>query len=239
MWGRKTVALILPTEENQNFLLETISEFDATGYIDEIIVVGGDMGDKKEEKLRENRAKFIRINKFMQGTALRAGIKNTKADLLVIAEATGAFVGKDVLKLLAYSDDFDMVFGSRTHLPLIEKKSTMTFPRRIINVIFGKLISLLFMTYPLTDVACTLRLTNKKGWRKVSKDCKSEGEMFIVEWLINAAKNKVRFMEIPINFKTPPGKSVYSESYLPLTRKGLIIFFYIWKIWLIQIISKR
>jgi glycosyltransferase involved in cell wall biosynthesis len=238
MWGRKTVALILPTSSN-SLLFDVIEEFDSTGFIDEIIVVGGDIGVENESKIAESRAKFIRINKFNQGIALSTGIKDTKADLIIIAETNGAFKGKDVPKLLAYSDDFDMVFCSRTHVPLLEKKSNMTFPRRIVNVLFGKLINLLFLSSRLTDVACTLRLTSRNGWKKISEECKVDNEMFIVDWLLSAVKNKVRFIEIPVNFKTPKGQSTYAESYLSLAGQALLIFLKIWKVWVAFIQSPK
>lgn len=239
MWGRKTVAAIFPVSETKKYLIDSIEKFDATGYIDEVIVVSGDLDNDLREQIKENRAKLIQIDQFSQGQAIRTGINSTKADLMIIVEPNDAFAANDVAKLLAYSDDFDTVFGSRVYVPLIEGNSKMHLPRRLANSFLGKLISLLFLSQPITDIGCVLRLTNRKGWNKVDKDCHSNGEMFIVEWLLSSVKNKVRFMEIPINFNTPKGESTYSSSYLGLGVKGLLITLYIGKFWFSYLLNEK
>lgn len=233
MWGRKTVSSIFPISNDDKSVIGVINEFDATGYIDEIIVVGHNPDSLLEEELKKARIKFIRQSNLGLGNAIKTGIKETKADLIITVEANGSYKGKDVLKLLAYSDDFDTVFGSRTHLPLIQQGSGMIFLRRLINTLLGRLISLLFVTYPLTDVGCGLRLTNQKGWNQVSKQLLSDDWLFWAEWVIKAAKNKVRFQEIPVNFRRP-GKNSIKFSFMEQTRRGFIIFFNILRVWMLQ-----
>ncbi len=234
MWGKKTVAIIFPTYREKKSIFQSIQEFDASGYIDEIIVVDNNAEDGTADEVKKTRAKLIKESRQGYGRAIRTGIENTKADLLIISEPDRTFDGRDVPKLLAYSDDFDTVFGSRTHVPLVEKKSGMTFLRRILDVLFGKLISLLFLCPPFTDVGCTLRITNRKGWQKVVKECKSNDAMFATEWLLVAAKNNVRFIEIPVNFRARIGKSTLTETFFDQTKWGLIIFIFIWKTWFIH-----
>jgi len=226
MWGKKTVSLIVPVSKGKNSLVEVIQDFDSTGYVDEIVVVS-DQKTEEDYKIR-TRARYLVQKKSGFGIAIKEGIKSTKSDLLIITEPNGSFKGKDILKLLSYSDDFDTVFGSRTHLPLIQRGSGMTFARRIIDDIFGKIITFLFFSPPLTDVGCTLRLTNRKGWNKVSKECKAPSEMFLTEWLIVAAKNKVRFVEVPVNFSAPLGLFP-KNSYLHHSLRAIKIFSFILK----------
>lgn len=239
MWGRKTVAVIFPTYREKKSIFNSIQEFDSTGYVDEIIVVDNNAEEGTEEEVKKTRAKLIKETKQGYGQAIRTGMSQTKADLLIIAEPDGTFNGKDVLKLLAYSDNFDTVFGSRTHVPLIQKRSEMTFARRILDVLLGKLISLLFLCPPLTDVGCTLRITNQKGWQKVASECKSNGPMFATEWLLVAAKNKVNFIEIPINFRSRIGKSTLTATFNNQAVWGIRIFFYIWKVWIYHCFNKK
>ena len=235
MWLKKTVAAIVPASQNKDSIFKVIQELDATGYIDEIVVVDNNVDTETLKQIKKTRARFVGQRKYGVGRSIRAGIKNTKADLIIITDPDGTYRGADISKLLAYSEDFDSVFGSRTHVPLIGKGSGMTFARRIIDDFFGKMVSLLFLSSPLTDVGCILRLTNRKGWGKVAKECTSDSEMFFAQWLIGAAKNKVRFIEIPVNFtasKTFDGK----ESTFYLAVRGLQIFFYMFKTWLNYVI---
>jgi len=232
MWGKKTVAVIIPASQKNGQIFNVIQDFDSTGYVDEILIVGNNGKKVVQNEIKQTRAKYISQKRPGFGIGIREGINKTKADLLIITELNGSFKGKDILKLLSYSDDFDMVFGSRTHLPLIQKGSGMNFARRIVDDLFGKLISFLFLGPPLTDVGCTFRLTNRNGWKKISSECHSKDEMFITEWLVAAVKNKVRFIEIPVHFNMPR-RSFHPNSFLYHSKRGIKIFFYIWKIWLL------
>lgn len=237
MWLKKTVAVIIPVAKNAISIFNVIQELDATGHVDEIMVVDNGVDVDTLKQIKKTHARFVKLKKYGFGRAIKAGIKSTKADLIVITEPSGAFKAEDISKLLSYSDDFDTVFGSRTHVPLISKGSGMTFSRRLVDDLFGKMISVLFLSSNLTDVGCTLRLTNRKGWKSVAKECKSSNEIFLTQWLIAAAKNKVRFIETPVNFAAPkiPQKN---DSFLYLAIRGLIIFYYIFKARFICITSK-
>ena len=232
MWGRKTVAVIFPTYKEKKSIFESIREFDSTGYVDEIVVVNNNAEEGTDEEVKKTRAKLIYETKQGYGNAIRTGINNTKADLIIISEPDGTFVGNDVLKLLAYSDNFDTVFGSRTHVHLIDKDSEMTLIRRIMDFLVGKFINLIFFSSRLTDVGCTLRLTDRKGWKQVASECKSEGAMFATEWLLVAVKNKVKFIEIPINFRKRVGKSSLTASFRDQAKWGILIFLYVIKVWI-------
>lgn len=239
MWSKKTVAVIFPTYRERESIKDSIREFDSTGYVDELIVVDNNAERGTKSEVRKTRARIIDEPRQGYGRAIRTGIENTKADLLIISEPDGTFDGKDALKLLTYSDDFDMVFGSRTHVPLIQSGSEMTMLRRWADVFWGKLMSFLFLSPPFTDVGCTLRLTNRRGWNKVKSECKSDGPMFATEWQLVAAKNKVRFIEIPINFRARVGKSSLTFGFWKQASWGIKIFFYIWKAWLYARFGKR
>lgn len=240
MWKKQTVAVIFPTYREKDSIFDAIEEFDSSGYVDEIIVVDNNAQEGTEEEVKKTRAKLVKEKRQGYGRAIRTGIEHTKADLLIIAEPDGTFDGRDVTKLLAYSDDFDTVFGTRTHVSLIEDKSEMTFLRRILDYVYGRLINVLFMTSArLTDVGCTLRLTNRKGWNKVKSECKSNGSIFATEWELVAAKNKVRFIEIPINFRARVGISSVTDKFYKQAKWAIIMFFYIWKVWFYSKLGKK
>lgn len=239
MWNKQSVALIFPTYREKKSIFKAIQDFDSTGYIDEIIVVDNNAQEGTQAEVKKTRAILIKETRQGYGRAIRTGINNTKADLIIIAEPDGTFIGKDVIKLLAYSEDFDTIFGSRTHISLLDKNSEMGVLRRILDYAFGRMINLLFMCSRLTDVGCTLRLTNRKGWNLVTKECKSDNAMFATEWLLVAAKNGVRFIEIPINFKARVGRSSLTATFFDQAKWGTLIFLYIWKVWIYKKLDKR
>ena len=65
-------------------------------------------------------------------------------------EADGTYTPDDVHKLLAYSDDFDVVCGTRTASLLIRAGAEMSFFTRYPNVLYAKAIEVLFNTANLT-----------------------------------------------------------------------------------------
>ncbi len=238
MWSRKTVAVIFPTYREKKTLFSVIQEFDSTGYVDEIIVVDNNAEEGTESEVKRTRARFIKEPREGYGRAIKTGVKNTKADLVIFADPDGTYDGKDVVKLLAYSDDFDAVFGSRTHVPLIGKKSDMTFSRRVLDVFCGKLITLLFLTNPLSDVICTLSLYSNKSLKKQVDKVKTDGHLFTTELLLSTVKRGIRFIEIPIHYRARVGVHRYTGNFLKQAYWGVKVFFLIINTWISNFLSK-
>lgn len=232
MWVNKKVAVIFPTYKEKDSIYNSIREFDSSGCVDEIIVVDNNAEPGTREEVVKTRAKLVKELKQGYGWAIRKGLRSTDADLFIIAEPDGTFDGRDVIKLLSYSEDFEMVFGSRTHLPLVQKGSDMTLIKRIGDVLLGKLATVLFNCSPLTDMGCTLRITTREGWHKIKNACRAADGIFATEWLCVAAKNKIKFMEIPVNFRARVGKSAASGTSMGKVVWGIRKLFYILKIWL-------
>lgn len=238
MWSRKTVAVIFPTYREKKTLFSVIQEFDSTGYVDEIIVVDNNAEEGTESQVKRTRARIIKEPREGYGRAIKTGVKNTKADLVIFADPDGTYDGKDVVKLLAYSDDFDAVFGSRTHVPLIGKKSDMTFFRRVLDVFCGKLITLLFLTNPLSDVICTLGLYSSKSLKKQIDNVKTDGHLFTTELLLSIVKGGISFIEIPINYKARVGVHRYTGNFLKQAYWGIKVFLLIINTWISNFLSK-
>ena len=59
------------------------------------------------------------------GYAIRRGLREATGDYIVISEPDGTFLGRDTFKLLAYVDDFDVVYGSRTARTFIWRGANM------------------------------------------------------------------------------------------------------------------
>lgn len=240
MWKGKKVAVVFPTYREKDSIRAAIESFDSSGYVDEIIVVDNNAEKGTREEVSKTRAVLVFEKKQGYGHAIRKGIKTAKSDFIIIAEPDGSFDGRDVLKLLAYSDDFETVFGSRTHVPLVQKGSDMTLYKRIGDVLLGRLVTFLFLGPPLTDLGCTLRITTRKGWRIVAKECKAADGMFATEWVLAAAKNKIKFMEIPINYKARVGKSLFvSRQLTEGTLYGIRKFICVWKFWIYARLGKK
>ena len=76
----------------------------------------------------------------------------------MLAEPDGTFLPEDILKLLVYSSECDVVFGTRTTRELIWDGANMVRFLRWGNWAVAKLIEALYNTSHLSDVGCTYRL---------------------------------------------------------------------------------
>ncbi len=54
-----------------------------------------------------------------------------------------------------------------------------------------------------------------------------------------AAKNKVKYIEIPVNFRKRVGKSSITATFQDQAKWAICIFFYIWKVWIYKLLDKK
>ena len=100
-----------------------------------MVVVDNNSRDRTaEEAARDHRRGWCSETAQGYGHALRRGLREARGDLVILAEPDGTFVGRDVLKLLAYADDFDMVCGTRTTRELIWAQANMGWFLRVGNL---------------------------------------------------------------------------------------------------------
>ena len=88
---------------------EAIRGYFDTGYIDEVIVVNNNAASGTKEIVEKTNAKQIFEKKQGYGYAIRRGIDEIRSDLIVISEPDNTFCAADIIKLLAYADDYDAV----------------------------------------------------------------------------------------------------------------------------------
>ena len=163
------------------------------------------------------------------GHALRRGLRDASGDLVILAEPDGTFVGRDVLKLLAYADDFDMVCGTRTTRELIWTQANMGWFLRVGNLVVAKFLQVLFGGPSLTDCGCTLRLTHKAAVAQLLDDLTVGGSHFLPEMVILALKRGLRVIEVPVNYRGRVGESKITGTLKGTLRTGVAMIVLILK----------
>src|SRR5665811_1657130 len=114
MWNGKTVSVIFPTYNEKDSIRACTLEYLGTGLVDEVIVVNNNAAPGTSEEIAGTGAREIYEGTQGYGYALLRGIDACTADLIILSEPDGTFSGKDVVKLLAFSEDLPVVFGTRT-----------------------------------------------------------------------------------------------------------------------------
>lgn len=207
MWRDKKVSVVFPTYNEKESIYSAILDFFASGYVDEVIVVNNNAVSGTDEEVKKTAAKLVYEKRQGYGYAIWRGFKEATGDIIIISEPDGTFEGRDVVKLLAYSDDFPVVFGTRTTSILIWSGANMGWLLRVGNILVAKLIEFLFNTTTLTDVGCTMKLFKREMIKRIESQFTVGGSHFGPELILLAILNGMRFIEIPINYKKRVGVS--------------------------------
>jgi glycosyltransferase involved in cell wall biosynthesis len=220
MYGAARVSLILPAYNEERSIRTAVDDFFATGVVDEVIVVDNNSRDGTAAQVRLTPARLVHEAAQGYGHALRRGLREATGDLVVMAEPDGTFVARDILKLLAYADDFDMVCGTRTTRELIWEQANMGWFLRVGNWTVAKMIQLLYGGPSLTDCGCTLRLTRRAALDDMLDELTVGGSHFLPEMVIVALKRRLRVIEVPVNYRARIGESKITGTLKGTLRTG-------------------
>jgi glycosyltransferase involved in cell wall biosynthesis len=220
MHGSKTVTVVFPAYNEEPYIRSAIDDFFVPDVVDEVVVVDNNSRDRTAQIASETRARVVRETRQGYGFALRRGLQEAIGDIVILAEPDGTFLGRDVLKLLAYADDFDMVCGTRTTRELMWEQANMGWGLRVGNWIVAKMIQLLYGGPSLSDCGCTLRLTHRHAIERIRDDLTVGGSHFLPEMVILALKRRLKVIEIPVNYRGRVGESKITGSLSGTLRTG-------------------
>jgi len=213
MWRAETVAVIFPTYNEKDSIRAAVEDYFATGYVDEVLVINNNAAPGTSEELRGSGAREIFETRQGYGHALRRGLEECTADLVILSEPDGTFSGHDVLKLLAYCDDKPVVFGTRTSPEFIWDGANMGRFLRWGNWAVAKMTELLFNTTILTDMGCTHRLLRREAVELIRPHLTIGGSHFGPQILMEVVAHGIPFVEIPLNYRSRVGQSSVTGSF--------------------------
>jgi len=155
------------------------------------------------------------------GAAMRRGFREAKGDLIMVAEPDGTFRGHDAVKMLAYSDDFEVVYGTRTVKELIWKGANMGLFLKWGNYWVAKLMEFLFNSTSLTDVGCTLRCMRREALLDLQPHFTIDGSFFGPQMMVLSILMKMKMIQIPVNYTKRIGHSSVTGNKWVAFRLGL------------------
>ena len=207
MWKGKSVSVVLPTYNEKDSIAQHINDFFSTGVVDEVIAVNNNAVAGTDSAVLTTDAKIVHEPRQGYGFSIRRGLKESSGDLIVISEPDGTFVANDIVKLLAYTDDFSIVFGSRTLYTMIWKGANMGAFLRHGNFFVAKMIEVFFNTTTLSDVGCTFRLLDRQSLDILTPAFTIGESHFGLEMMLIAIEKQIRFIQIPVNYQKRVGVS--------------------------------
>lgn len=220
MFGNKRVSVVFPAYNEEENIRQAIQDFLGTGVVDEVVVVNNNSRDRTVEEASKTDARIVTESKQGYGFALQRGMQEATGDLIILAEPDGTFIGRDVFKLLAYADDFDMVCGTRTTRELIWEGANMGWFLRFGNWAVAKMLQLLYNGPSLSDCGCTLRLIRREALAEIQDKFTVGKSHFLPEMVILALRHRLRVIEVPVNYRTRVGESKITGNLKGVLRTG-------------------
>jgi glycosyltransferase involved in cell wall biosynthesis len=221
MWKGKKVSVVFSTYNEKDSVRNFIKALFEVKYVDEVIAIDNNAAKGTKEEILKTKAKYFLETKQGFGHGYQRALKESTGDLIIMSEPDGTFSANDLLKLLAYSDDFDVVFGTRTTNALIGEGANMGFFMKWANVFYGKMIEAIFNTTHISDVGCTYRLIKRKPYAKIKNKFVVGGNEFNLDMMLQIIRNNIKFIEIPVGYKKRVGKSSVTGSRIKTARVAL------------------
>lgn len=221
MWMDKTVSVVLMTYAERDSIREVIEGFSATGVVDEVLVVNNNAEEGTREEVEKTDARQVFEPKQGYGNAIRRGLRESTGDLVVLAEPDGTFLPSDIIKLLAFSGECEIVLGTRTTRELIWEGANMDWFLRWGNWAVAKFVEASFNTSHLSDIGCTYRLVSRDVADRFAEEMTVAGSHAGPEMLMLTIRSGITFVEVPVNYLPRVGTSSVTGDRMTAFRLGL------------------
>ena len=226
MWKNKSISVVLPTYNERDSIARDINNFFETGYVDEVIVVNNNAVEGTDEEVAKTHSRLVYEPKQGYGYAIQKGLREASGDLIVISEPDGTFTARDIVKLLSYTDDFSIVYGSRTLNTMIWEGANMGWFLRYGNYFVAKLIEVFFNTTTLSDVGCTFRLLDRKSVETLLPHFTVGESHFGLEMILLSIEKRIRFIQIPVNYQKRVGTSSVTGNKIKALTLGMTMIWF-------------
>jgi glycosyltransferase involved in cell wall biosynthesis len=221
MYKNQKVSVVFSTYNEKETIRKEINDCFATGVVDEVIVVNNNATPGTTEEVRKTKAKLFFEKRQGYGFGYRRALHEATGDIIIMSEPDGTFRHSDIHKLLNYSDEFDVVFGTRTTQATIMEGANMGLFLKWGNWFVSKLIEFLFNTTHLSDVGCTMRLIKRPQLKRIEKKFTVGSSHFGPEFTLLVVLNKIKFIEVPIHYGERVGESMGTRNKVNAFKLGL------------------
>jgi glycosyltransferase involved in cell wall biosynthesis len=207
MWQGHSVSVVLPTYNERDSIRKVIEDFLATGVVDEVVVVNNNAATGTSEEVAATPAREVIEPRQGYGYAIRRGLREATGDYIVVCEPDATFLARDIFKLLAFAEDFDVVYGTRTTQQLIWKGANMGLFLRWGNWAVAKYMEAIYNSTSLSDVGCTMRLIGRRTALELDPHFTVGGNEFGPEMMVRSLRAGYRVVQVPVNYLPRVGTS--------------------------------
>ena len=206
------IRVIIPAFNEENAVGKVIEEIPRE-QVSEIIVVNNASTDETESVARSLGATVLAEPVKGYGRACLTGIKylsscETKTDVVVFLDADYSDYPEELPMLVSpiAQEDFDLVIGSRALGQ--RQRGSMTIPQIFGNWLATNLLKL-FYGANFTDLGPFRAM---KYQSLIALNMQDQTYGWTVEMQLKAAKMKMKFTEVPVNYRVRTGQSKISGT---------------------------
>lgn len=221
MFNGKTVSVVMPAFNEAEGIASVVASFLSIPEIDQVIVANNNSSDNTAEVASRAGATVVWEPQPGYGYACQAALRSANSNFVILVESDSTFRAGDVVKFLAYAEEFDVVFGTRTSKSCIWEGSNMGPFLRYGNWAVAKLLEYLHNGPCLTDVGCTYKLLRREALQRLAPMFSVGRSHFSPELMILAIRSKLNCVEIPIHYQPRLGTSKITGSFWKAFRLGL------------------
>lgn len=197
------ISVIIPTYNEEKTIESTVTkviEYCEKNFDDYEIIVVDDSKDNSDKILSKyKKVVFLRNEKRMgKGYCVKMGLLMAKFPLVIFLDSDLSTPLSEIKKLVKFSQDFDVVIGSRK-LNESKIKVKQNIKRRLAGMCFSFLVKLLAVK-GFKDTQCGFKLFRNDAGKRIAKLQRINGFAFDVELLLIAKKLGFRIKEVPITW---------------------------------------
>ncbi len=222
------INVIIPAYNEADSIASVIH--DIPDIVEEIIVVNNNSSDTTETNAKNAGATVLREDKRGYGYACLKGMdyvaqKNVKPDIIVFLDGDYSDYPEELTKIIApiVNDNIDFVIGAR--VKRLREEGSMTIPQIFGNWLATTLMKLFFGA-KFTDLG-PFRAIKYDKLLALNMVDKTYG--WTVEMQLKALKQKLSYIEIPVNYRNRIGISKVSGTAKGAIFAGIKILGWIFK----------
>jgi glycosyltransferase involved in cell wall biosynthesis len=225
--SKPIITVIIPAYNEEQSIGKVIADIPRS-IVEHVIVVNNNSNDSTVEVAKKAGAIVLDEPRRGYGWACLKGIehsKTLKTEIIVFLDGDYSDYPQEIPNVLApiFETDMDMVIGSRV---LGKREKGSLTPQQVFgNWLATKLIRL-FYRAKFTDLG-PFRAIKSKSLEQLKMSDKTYG--WTIEMQIKAAKHKMKFCEVPVNYKKRIGVSKVSGTVKGTVLAGIKIIFAVFK----------
>lgn len=225
--SKPIITVIIPAYNEEKSIAKVVNDIPRK-IVDHVIVVNNNSNDATVEVAKNAGAIVLDEPRRGYGWACLNGIEHSKTlntEIIVFLDGDYSDYPQEIPDVLApiFETDMDMVIGSRV---LGKREKGSLTPQQVFgNWLATKLIRL-FYGAKFTDLG-PFRAIKSKSLEQLEMADKTYG--WTIEMQIKAAKHKMKFCEVPVNYKKRIGVSKVSGTIKGTVLAGIKIIFAVFK----------